>query len=62
MPILLRDCKREGVFRVTGKFADTDLQALLIEDSAQTLKQLTEALNVAQFSISKCLLHALGKI
>ena len=43
------------------KFEDADLHALLDEDSTQTLKQLAEALEVDQGTISKRL-YTIGKI
>ena len=43
------------------KFEDAELQALLDEDSTQTLKQLAKALGVDQGSISKRL-RAIGNI
>lgn len=43
------------------KFEDVELQALLDEDSSQTQKQLAEALQVDQATVSRRL-HALGKI
>ena len=42
-------------------FEGADLLALLNEDSTRVLKQLTEALNVAQLTISEHL-HTLRKI
>jgi len=43
------------------KFEDTELQALLDENSAQTLQELSAALNVTPMAVSKRL-HAMGKI
>lgn len=43
------------------KFEDTELQALLDEDAAQTLKQLSHALGVSISTVSDRL-HAMGKI
>ena len=43
------------------KFEDAELQALLDEDSTQTLKQLAKALGVVQWPISRGL-HAIEKI
>ena len=43
------------------KFEDTELQALLDEDSAQTQKELAHRLGVTEAAISKRL-HAMGKI
>ena len=42
------------------KFKDSELQALLDEDSTQSLKQLPKALGVDQGTISRCL-RAIGK-
>ena len=42
------------------KFEDAELQALLDEDSTQTLKQLAKALGLDQRTISRRL-HAIGK-
>ena len=42
-------------------FEDEELEALLDEDSTQTLKELAEALSVAQSTVSTHL-HALGMI
>lgn len=55
------DLSNKGRGRPPKKFEDTELQALLDEDSSQTQKQLAEALNVSQTSISSRL-HAMGKI
>lgn len=43
------------------KFEDNDLQALLDENSAQTLKELADELDVTEMAVSKRL-HAMGKI
>ena len=43
------------------KFEDAELQALLDDDSTQTLKQLAKALRIDQGTISRRL-HAIGKI
>jgi len=43
------------------KFEDTDLQALLDENSTQTLQELSAALNVTSMAVSKRL-RAMGKI
>lgn len=43
------------------KFEDNELQALLCKNSAQTLQELSAALNVTPMVVSKCL-HAMGKI
>jgi len=43
------------------KFEDTELQALLNENSAQTLQELSAVLNVTLMAVSKRL-HAMGKI
>ena len=43
------------------KFEDAELQALLDDDSTQTLKQLAKALSIDQGTISRRL-HAIGKI
>lgn len=43
------------------KFEDTKLQALLNENSAQTLQELSAALNITPMAVSKRL-HAMGKI
>ena len=45
----------------TKKFEGAELQALLDEDSSQTLKKLPEALGIDQGTISRRL-HAIGKI
>jgi len=37
------------------KFEDEKLEILLQEDSCQTLKELSETLNVNQSTVSKCL-------
>lgn len=42
-------------------FEDDQLEALLNENSSQTLKELAEALNVSEAAISKRL-HAMGKV
>lgn len=54
----LNDKERTGQPK---KFEDFELQALLEENSAQTLKQLAESLNVGKSTISDRL-HAMGKI
>jgi len=43
------------------KFEGTELQALLDENSTQTLQELSAALNVTPMAVSKRL-HAMGKI
>lgn len=54
----MKDKKRSGQPR---KFEDAELQALLDEDSAQTLQELAEELNVDKSTVSDRL-HAMGKI
>jgi len=43
------------------KFEDAELQALLDENSAQILEELTKALNVGKLTVSDCL-HTIRKI
>lgn len=54
----LKDKERSGQPK---KFEDAELQALLDEDSAQTLQELAEALNVGKSTVSDRL-RAMGKI
>jgi len=54
----LKDKQRLGQPK---KFEDAELQALLNENSAQTLEELSKALNVGKSTVSDRL-HAIGKI
>jgi len=52
--------ERQRLLR-SKKFGNAELQALLDENSAQTLKELTEALNFGKLTVSDCL-HTIRKI
>lgn len=54
----VKDKERSGQPK---KFEDEELQALLDENSAQSLKELSEALNVGQTTVYDRL-HAMGKV
>jgi len=54
----LKDKERSGQPK---KFEDAELQVLLNENSAWTLEELAEALNVDKSIVSNCL-QAVGKI
>ena len=54
------DLSNEDRGKPPKKFEDSELQALLDEDSTQTLKRLAKALGVDQVTITRRL-HAIGK-
>jgi len=55
------DFERQKMFRLTKKVWRAEVQALLYENSARTLEELAEALNIGKSTVSNCL-HAIEKI